>query len=555
MSEEQTGENSPSLIDGPAADILVDHAADTADRHNLTEFDLGFDTIRMSEVPQTSFDGPMSPVIARESLEDQIRQDYGLPATPTWDEVSEALSKPSPFPPVDIDAQMAEASAELDAESRPFQSYENSDDQVRALMAQTGSANANELLQKILKMTSGFHQREHVRHGLAAAIQEEVAPTPVLDSKIFNTEKTDYGQNESLFLGQDPGLFDTVHRKFPEVFAVYKEQKSLDWSEDEFGFDKAQVAFLTCDPAIVDRMLATLAWQWEGDSTAARSILNVMGPFISNAELQAAWTRITDNEVIHAMTYSEIVRLGIPNADKVFVHVLENAEAMRRLSTVGRVMHAAYERSHQYALGLVPNDQETYNHAMMFTIALLLLERIQFMASFAVTFAIAEIPEAQAFMPIVNAVKRICQDEFEVHVTLDKLVLSHELKTERGKVFLEQKWEEILSIIREVTQSELDWAHWLLVVDDRPLAAADGSKRLTYEDLRDWIYLSAQDVYNQFGFASEFPVPERVNVTSWIGEYLDMSKTQYSPQEQQHGQYKTNLKIRNDAGIIFDVDF
>ncbi len=548
MSEEQTGENSPSLADGPAADILVDHAADVVDRGLTNASYAEYSTIPAIECLATSFDGPMTPVIVRESLDEQIRRDYGL--TGEEYKVSRAdigLGK--------IDDQMADAVAELEAESRPFQKHEAGDDQIKSLISQFEVGNVNELLQKLLKMGSGFHQREHVRQGLAAAIHEEVHEEPILASKIFNTEKTDYAEHQSLFLGEDLGLFDTVHRKFPEIWDVYKEQKSLDWSEDEFGFDKAQVAFLTVDPAITDRMLHTLGWQWEGDSTAARSILAVMGNFISNAELQAAWTRVTDNENLHAATYSEIVRLGIPNPDTVFKTVLENAEAMRRLSTVGRVMHAAYERSHQYALGLVPNDQETYNHAMMFTIALLLLERIQFMASFAVTFAIAEIPEAQAFMSIVNAVQRICQDEFEVHVTLDKLVLAHEFKTERGKIFMEQKWEEILQIIREVTQSELDWAHWLLVEDSRPLASADGSKHLRYEDLRDWIYLSAQDVYNQFGFQSEFPIPERVAVLDWIGEYLDISKTQHSPQEGQHAQYKTNLKIRNDAGIMFPVDF
>lgn len=479
-------------------------------------------------------DGPVLSTLEREIL-----QDYGVSSV-----AAAAVT----------DHQMAEAVAELDAEPRPFQKFENADAQLKQLMSQVGADNANELVHKVLKMASGFHQREHARSSLTTAIEQEVHE-PILHSKIFNTEKTDYGQAESLFLAQDAGLFDTVHRKFPEIWEVYKEQKSLDWSEDEFGFDKAQIAFLTVDAAITDRMLATLAWQWEGDSTAAHSILSVMGNFISNAELQAAWTRITDNENLHAATYSEIVRLGIPNPDTVFKTVLENAEAMRRLSTVGGVMHAAYERSHQYALGLVPNDQETYNHAMMFTIALLLLERIQFMASFAVTFAIGNIPEAQAYNPIVNAVQRICQDEFEVHVTLDKLIIAHELKTERGQRFMDEKWEDVLRIIREVVQSELDWAHWLLVQDPRPLASADGSHHLTYEDLCDWIYLSAQDVYAQFGFQSEFPIPEKVRVTEWIGEFLDISKTQFSPQEQQTGQYKTNLKIRDDAGVIFATDF
>ncbi|MFO5520899.1 hypothetical protein ACLBP3_30280, partial [Klebsiella pneumoniae] len=48
----------------------------------------------------------------------------------------------------------------------------------------------------------------------------------------------------------------------------------------------------------------------------------------------------------------------------------------------------------------------------MFFIALYFLERIQFMASFAVTFAIGR---TGAFQQIAAAVKKIAQDEFEVN--------------------------------------------------------------------------------------------------------------------------------------------
>lgn len=42
-------------------------------------------------------------------------------------------------------------------------------------------------------------------------------------------------------------------------------------------------------------------------------------------------------------------------------------------------------------------------------------------------------------MPIVNAVRKICQDELEVHVQLDKLIIANELKTTRGRLFMERQ--------------------------------------------------------------------------------------------------------------------
>ena len=377
-----------------------------------------------------------------------------------------------------------------------------------------------------------------------------------VSSKLINYNNTgDIVNADSVFLTEDQGLFDTVNRRFPEIWANYKEMKSLDWDEQEFGFEDCEVPFNTVNPAIADRMRLTLGWQWEGDTTAARAMASIASNFIGCSELAAAWIRIADNENVHVSTYSEIVRLALPSKNDPIHEIIRHAETTRRMETLGKVFSACHKRSLMYGLGMVPNDQETYNHAMLFTTCLLLLERIQFMASFAVTFAIGRIPEAQGFQPIVKAVQKICQDELEVHVQLDKLIIANELRTERGRKFLEECWELIDQMINEVVTSEVNWARFLLVEDDRPLAAADGSLRLTFEDLRDWIYLAAHDVCAQFGLPCEYPLPEKVAVTEWIGEFLNISATQSSNQEQQNNAYKTNVIRRDDSGMVFDFSY
>lgn len=371
-----------------------------------------------------------------------------------------------------------------------------------------------------------------------------------VSSKILNFDNVgDHSNEDSVFLTEDMGLFDTVNRRHQDIWDNYKEMKALDWDEQEFGFADAAVAFETVAPAITDRMRHTLGWQWEGDTQAARALASIASNFIGCSELSAAWIRIADNENLHAATYSEIVRLSMPSANDPIHEIIKQAETRRRLSATGKILSACHKRSLQYGLGLVPNDQETYDHAMLFTTAMLLLERVQFMASFAVTFAIGRIEEAQGFMPIVKAVQKICQDELEVHVGLDKLIIANELKTVRGKRFLERQWETVTAMIREVVNSEVEWAQWLLVEDPRELPG------LPFEDLRDWIHYSAADVYRQFGFQTEFPMPAQVNVLEWIGDFLDISKTQSSPQEQQNIQYKTNIMRRDDAGVTFSVAF
>ncbi len=372
----------------------------------------------------------------------------------------------------------------------------------------------------------------------------------MIDKNIFNTEKTDYaegGAGVSLFLGQAPGLFDTVNRRHPEIWENYKNLKSLDWDELEFTMDfkTCNVEFKTRPKAVCDRMIKTLAWQWEADSVAARTVLPIMAPFISAPELQAAYGRITDNEVLHASTYSEIVRYSFDDPRTVLAEVLKVKEAMQRLVAVSKVMAHAYRVSHEYALGLRKPDQETYNAIYMMVVAMLVLERIQFMSSFAVTFAIGS---TGAFMPIAKSVQKICQDEFEVHVDLGKLVLRNEHKCDFGRIARNECLPAVRAIIREVVISELTW-NKSLDLDRDPLAGLNGKM------LDNWTLYSAGDVYDTFEIKPDpdFVIP-KTNPLLFMEKWIDISKTQAAPQEQQNGQYKVNVIQRTDEDIVYDFD-
>jgi ribonucleoside-diphosphate reductase beta chain len=367
----------------------------------------------------------------------------------------------------------------------------------------------------------------------------------MLDSTIFNTEKTDYGQGQSLFLGQSAGLFDTVNRRFPKIWDIYKQMKQLDWDENEFSFVTCNEEFRTRPKSISQRMIRTLAWQWEADSIAARTILPVMAPFISAPELQAAWGRITDNEVVHASTYSEIVRMSFDNPNVVLQEVLQVREAMNRLETVGKVMGQVYRTSHQLALGMMSKDDPAvYDDAILFTVAMFVLERVQFMASFAVTFAIGQ---TGAFMPIAKAVQKICQDEYEVHAQLDREILRNELQLPQGKAAFERLKPIILKMIHEVVHSEWTWVDYLLG-DGDPLVG------LNAKMLKDWVSYSAGDVLAELNLKPEFSVP-KTNPLKFIEKWIDISKIQAAPQEQDNGQYKVNIMSRESTGQIFEVDF
>lgn len=371
------------------------------------------------------------------------------------------------------------------------------------------------------------------------------SPGSIIDPKIFNADKSDYETSESMFRGQDPGLFDTVNVKHPKLRTLFRAQKKLDWDENEVPFGSCNAEFKSYPALISDRMIATLMWQWETDSVAARSMYAVMAPFITNSELARAWCKVTEIEFLHAATYSEIVRNSFDDPRAVLGQVLEKVEALQRMQVVGEVLKKSYRISHELALGLRTREEdETYDAAMMATVAFLLMERIQFMASFAITFANAN---AGMFVPIGKAVQRICQDEYEIHVQLDKYVLRHELSLPCGKAFMARNRDLIEQLCEDVIQCEFRQIDYL-DFKNNPMVG------LTDQMLKDWIVWCAADAMAVLDMRPNHPVP-RTTPLVFMDEWIDVSKIQMSPQEEKgRQQYKTNMLQDNlgDRKVAYD---
>ena len=364
-------------------------------------------------------------------------------------------------------------------------------------------------------------------------------------NKIFNTNKTpeQYMSKAPLFLGEDPGLFDTINKQYPKIWANYKEMKSLDWDEKEFNFTQCNLDFKTCPKPIYDMMIRTLAWQWEADSIASRSVAPILAPFITDSSLWAAYQRISDNEVIHAATYSEIVRMSFDNPSTVLQDILSVKESLVRLTTIKKVFENAYVASHKYALGMI-NKDEAYEHLFLLICALFMLERIQFMASFAITFTICG---TGLFQAIGKAVQKIAQDELEVHVALGKEVLRVELATERGRAMYNRVKPIIQKMFDECVNGELTWSDYLFS-EGRELVGAN------VQSVKQWVLFCSGDVQKFLDLETEHKIPKH-NPMAHLEDWINISKTQSAPQEQDNNQYKIGAIVRDDDDSSFDVDF
>lgn len=358
---------------------------------------------------------------------------------------------------------------------------------------------------------------------------------------VFNTEKTaEQYMTTRPFLNPEPGLVDTINKQYPRIWDLYKMMRGYDWSEDDITHESALKDFQTAPKDVCEMMLKTLMWQWEADSIASRAVTTIVAPFNPAMEIWAAEQRIQDNEQIHANTYSEIVRTGVPFPTTVIEQLLAETETFRRLTTVSEALSRVQKSSQQRHIA--PTDDVTsYEDLITLYFTMLCLERIQFMSSFAITFTIAE---SNLFQSIGQAVKLICRDEIEVHCQYRKAVLKVLLGQPEGEYAYSKVKDTLQKILDEVTENELNWTDYLF--NGRSLLGTNARQ------IKQFVLFAVRDVVTFMGLESEHELPKE-NPMPFLVKWMDMSVMQAAPQEQDHGQYKFNTVAKDDVDVEFDV--
>lgn len=365
---------------------------------------------------------------------------------------------------------------------------------------------------------------------------------------IFNTEKTvDQYSNVTLFGNGDVGLLDTVNKKFPKIFDLYKEMKALDWDELEFDFSQCLVDFEKAPKDVTEMMVKTIMWQWESDSVASQCPAVLIAPYEPCTELWEAELRINDNESIHGNTYSEIVRMGFPVPEDVLETMLQKTEAHRRLNVVGSVLKGLKRKSILLAYakefeGKVVTEEDYLEDMILFYFTMWCLERVQFMDSFGTTFVIAQSGWYQA---IGQAVKKICQDEFEVHSEYRKEVVLDLISSPQGKVVFEKLKPKLVGILEDVVDSEIRWTTDDLFENDTKTLVGTNSKLMVQ-----WCLFNAKAVANTLGLKTKYTFPKS-NPMPVLEDWINMNKQQTAPQEQDNPAYKVNSVEVDDEGVVF----
>lgn len=331
-----------------------------------------------------------------------------------------------------------------------------------------------------------------------------------------------------LFLGPDLGFVDNINQPYPILESLYDEQMGFMWNHTEVDLTQDRQDMLSLPQEVTDLMVETILWQTLADSVASRAIGSTILKYVSNSGLQDLYNAIILFETIHSKTYLHIIRQTFEDPNGALKRGYTSTQAIKRstllVDTFNNLLNASKETS----------EKELRKLIMFCVVALYLLENINFMASFAVTFAIAE---TGVYQGIASDVKLIARDEM-LHGRIGGEVLR----------ILAKEWPETFgelqptfkAVLESVISDEHAWADHLFSNGRQVIG-------LNANLLKDYVNYMAVPVSRTLGISITGP---RENPLPYMDSWLDSSKTQSAAQEIQLTNYLLNsIKSSSEAEI------
>lgn len=353
----------------------------------------------------------------------------------------------------------------------------------------------------------------------------------------FNAKNDGFKTGYPLFLGQELGVIDTVNVQYPKLEELYQKQLSQLWSEFEVSLEQDKMDMLRVPESTRELMVKTIMFQTSADSCACRSIVEIFGKYVSNSELLNLMTLQTFFEVIHARTYSHIIKQTFTDPSEMIEQLYQEANVLRRLEPIVAVFNEIMN---------LPNDadEKTIRQAIIKTLtALFALEAISFMSSFAVTFAITE---TGVFQGIGQLVTLICKDEV-LHGRMDYEILNILRQDPTWKLEAIMLTPVLKEILDSVVNQEEVWTDYLFTEGRQVIG-------LGPELLKDYLYYMSKPIYDALGVPFDFKVVTK-NPLPYMDKYIDSTLVMALPQEIQITSYKVGAIKDDTEDLDLELDF
>lgn len=344
-------------------------------------------------------------------------------------------------------------------------------------------------------------------------------------------------------MNESRGLIDSVHRTDETVFNGYKQLKRQEWDELEFPLEESLADFARY-PKEGEMMKNNIGWQWSGDSTAANSLVPMVAPFAPVSDAWLWFSRQGDNENLHALSYSECVKISVPDGFNEIARIHRDQETMRRVNYITEVFDKIMRVGAKITLGEIKRDSKEASDALMLMLGgIFILERCQFMPSFGNTAALYY---QNKFKAVCQTVQKIAIDEWGTHIPMIRHIIQNERKVEMRENSLRTVKPILEKLLSEVVLNEVKW-------NARQFSIGGEQLGMTEEMGANYAYYAATDVANELGLSTDLKQVVR-NPLPFMDNWLNLNRERMASMETKGANYQTVTLVRETDGTYDTSD-
>lgn len=368
---------------------------------------------------------------------------------------------------------------------------------------------------------------------------------------VFSKEKVDFTK-QPMFFGAEPNLARYDVQRYEIFEKLTEQQMSFYWRPIEVDLTKDARDFKRLTEHEKFIFLSNLKYQILLDSVQGRSPNLAFLPFISIPELEVCLETWSFFETIHSRSYTHIIRNIVSNPADVFDVILDDEKIIERAASVteqyddfieyGMKYQLFGEGSHTINKKRVDISLRELKKKLYLTlISVYILEGIRFYASFACSFAFAELDKMEGNAKIISLIAR---DE-QLHLAITTNIIRNYVNKEGDKEMLSVMAEcedEVYKMFDDAVTQEKDWAEYLF--KDGSIIGLNGQLLCSY------IEFIANKRMRALGFKGPYDQPN--NPLSWTVYWLSSKEKQVAPQETEIESYLVGAVVNDIKEDTFD---
>ena len=344
-------------------------------------------------------------------------------------------------------------------------------------------------------------------------------------------------EHNQLFFGEYGNYVRIDKIQFPKIKALYESSESNTWFPNEIDYSKDIVGWEKLPPRAKRMFKLNIGYQTLMDS-GVTNIFSEIAKVASVSELQYLYKRISTEESIHSLTYSNGLSVVFGSeAEEILDMVYTDKVIQRRLDEevdgADNFMKLCIEQRR--------SDDEAKKALLMLLGATFLLEGIKFPFSFFVTWTLNK-SYGNGIQGFSRALKLIAWDEMTVHTVTGSTILNMLRKDESQGFSHLFDWfdEEMYKLTERTVNSEMKWSKYLLEEGSVPGYNEEiGEHFIKYWADRRLKEIKLQPLYNE----------KKSDVIDWFNKYRDLNGTTTALQEADATNYQKG-KLVNDMDNI-----